>query len=542
MSSPSGAWSDQLTPESTPLSRSLSDPPMLVVDDWEYWSPQVKVKKGHSKKVALNDNPSSGEIPPSASVLANKSQEFRSGAPTAAFSSSNRPQPLTRDGRGHDYLEQIMKAVIEKLEETKTNSDSKPTSTAALPSKSGALPSSEPLLDETSRTSLPRDIRFNAGAPSSNVPEPQAVFPSTSFVSDHNDRKAVPPLPFVSPVYQNLEARQFHSGPQQAKIHPMDGSTFYDDRRPRYPRVTSRVRSRSPSPSTLSDSSSIDDRNDERVNSHSELIPCSVMGDLLSGEDLTATLAPFRRKVYVSYHDPTSVDFKQYIVLLKYAQTDCWYTFPNQNIVQSIKEREIIARLQGAEPNLQRILEHMPLVDNSRASHFSNSTSIEITRVNAGRALRINDDMPKCSCKQRPRTLCKTSPCTRQTCECRHARPSYPCEDCRAAKRLPRTDAPGMRYLSVVQAYRDGYSPGTGVPIYKVVETGSRTAAAAQAFFDAGAHGWSTVFVCAVPARVSLAAETLKYADVLGARHAVSMDEVLVHDGYHGKEWMRVLY
>lgn len=35
-------------------------------------------------------------------------------------------------------------------------------------------------------------------------------------------------------------------------------------------------------------------------------------------------------------------------------------------------------------------------------------------------------------------------------------------------------------------------------PLFKVVRTGSREAAAAQAFLDAGAKGWSTVFTCVV--------------------------------------------
>jgi hypothetical protein len=35
-----------------------------------------------------------------------------------------------------------------------------------------------------------------------------------------------------------------------------------------------------------------------------------------------------------------------------------------------------------------------------------------------------------------------------------------------------------------------------GTPLFRVVRSGSRDAAAAQAFYDAGGHQWSTAFVC----------------------------------------------
>lgn len=99
-----------------------------------------------------------------------------------------------------------------------------------------------------------------------------------------------------------------------------------------------------------------------------------------------------------------------------------------------------------------------------------------------------------------------------------------------------------MMYLSVVQTFQENYSRGIGCPVYKVVRTGSRRAAAAQAFFDAGAHGWSTVFVCALPVRSSIEAEMADYTDVLGVRHARSIDEVLVDSSHYDVDWMRVLY
>ena len=50
-----------------------------------------------------------------------------------------------------------------------------------------------------------------------------------------------------------------------------------------------------------------------------------------------------------------------------------------------------------------------------------------------------------------------------------------------------------------------GTTAAPGTPIYKVVKSGSRDAAATQAFYDAGANGWSTLFTCAVRSDVDWA-------------------------------------
>jgi hypothetical protein len=73
-----------------------------------------------------------------------------------------------------------------------------------------------------------------------------------------------------------------------------------------------------------------------------------------------------------------------------------------------------------------------------------------------------------------------------------------------------------LRYLSVVQAVHGnnktatrGYTHGCispydaksgdgDVPMFKLVVSGSQQSALAQAFYHAGADGWSTVFTCVV--------------------------------------------
>jgi len=65
-----------------------------------------------------------------------------------------------------------------------------------------------------------------------------------------------------------------------------------------------------------------------------------------------------------------------------------------------------------------------------------------------------------------------------------------------------------LAYYSIVSTFEDKIDPYGGSPlmvqlsrdttIFKVMKMGSREAAASQAFWNAGAKGWSTVFTCAV--------------------------------------------
>jgi hypothetical protein len=76
--------------------------------------------------------------------------------------------------------------------------------------------------------------------------------------------------------------------------------------------------------------------------------------------------------------------------------------------------------------------------------------------------------------------------------------------------------------------YRDNHYPSSGpmrdrssagAALYRVVQSGSREAAASRAFYDAGIHTWSTVFVCAAivekfPGFQSLMAQAESYERV----------------------------
>lgn len=276
----------------------------------------------------------------------------------------------------------------------------------------------------------------------------------------------------------------------------------------------------------------------QKVLRHSDLLPCFEDGESFE-EDLLAVIEPYDRKVYVSYHDFTSVDFNQYLFLLQYAQPDHWYFLPSPETASAVREisshNQIISDLVA-----QKIAKIMaPL-------HHANPQTCKFPRINTGRALRTRDDMsPGCKCEQR----LEPSPvepvaCSSTRCEAKLGGSHYPCSSCVSSARLPRSEITQLVYLSVVQSFQSGagFDPDAGRPIYKVVKTGSRQAAAAQAFFDAGASGWSTVFACAMPASVSLmVGARVQVGEDVEVPHAKTMDEVLVHES-HERNWMRVLF
>lgn len=348
-----------------------------------------------------------------------------------------------------------------------------------------------------------------------------------------------------------------------------DSTTLTDDRSRSRSRPTNRRHrryssSRSRSPSLSSVNSSIINDNIVKATSHADLILCSESGEVFQ-EDMTSTILPFNRQVYVSFHDATSVDFNYYLLLLKYAQPDHWYTSLEQKTLLSIADAETIARKLGRPVDVVQIQAYMSSNDKGACPqpssfprdccgpHESSSGNGTATRINAGLALRLLDDDPVCECKQQIRVPGDHSrKCRCRIKSCSHGvdnggqekKAWYPCTACFCEGRLPRSECQELMYLSVLQAFqRDIFNPASvGTPLYKVVRTGSRQAAAAQAFYDAGAMGWSTVFVCAVPATASVLSETEGVLDVVGLRHARSIDEALVHEDHYHKEWLRVLY
>lgn len=571
MSDSTNTWPTNFTPESIPPSLNMPEHQATVEDDWGSWG-VPKQKKKKSKKSAF-DFSQMGSPPPSPP----KTDVPQSSDVHDQTTTSEKPVDVKQSDT--KAFEELIIAFTARLGDLESKVDGK------ISHNVPTFPSPPPPFFEPARAGTqppntkpgPPSTRKNKTSSWDDFPviNPWPEWSSKPRASLKAFNSSISPK-MMSRPYWSSETKSFHLPPPPpppppiGTIEPMeDSTTLTDDRSRSRSRPTNRrrrryspSRSRSPSPSSVNSSIV----NDKIVNatSHADLILCSESGEVFQ-EDMTSTILPFNRQVYVSFHDATSVDFNHYLLLLKYAQPDHWYTNLEQKTLLSIADAETIARKLGRPVDVGQIQAYMSANDKGACPqppsfprgccgpHESSSGNGTATRINAGLALRLLNDDPVCECKQRLRVPDDyTRKCRCRIESCSHGfedggqekKAWYPCTDCHREGRLPRSECQELKYLSVLQAFQhDIFNPASvGTPLYKVVCTGSRQAAAAQAFYDAGAMGWSTVFVCAVPARASVLSETEGTVDVVGLRHARSIDEVLVHEDHYHKEWLRVLY
>ncbi|GES65989.1 hypothetical protein ATEIFO6365_0012038000 [Aspergillus terreus] len=189
----------------------------------------------------------------------------------------------------------------------------------------------------------------------------------------------------------------------------------------------------------------------EAISSHQDLICSSPT------KDRFVTLVQFINEAYITSHPATPTDFRHWFPLLASARTECWYAFVSDE-----------ARPHPADCSLQR-----PPEPALRVQSDARPVGLFMPWVATGAALQAclpdvsgHPPLIYLSVQQalmgRPRE-----------------RPRYG------------RDLSPMPEMAVV-------GPTPGQPIYRVVRTGSRDAAAAEAFYHAGANRWSTVFTCVV--------------------------------------------
>lgn len=298
---------------------------------------------------------------------------------------------------------------------------------------------------------------------------------------------------------------------EQAEKTKLDAANDYDveDRhrraRPRRRLSYSPVRIYSPQPVIFRNRSPSPPRRSmiDEVSSHLELIPAlkaqaaETKGDVPL--DRSVRIEPFHSKVYVTTHAATPVDFRHWLPLLAYATPEKWYGFTDA------KSLDLLVDLLAGVPAMTAKY-MLPPVENARA------LALNVPAVAASAALRLEPNDGE--------------------------------------------EGISLLYLSVQksiiapQDYNEWYDRGgrrpvpdmtregsvTGMPIYRVVRSGSRQAAASQAFYTAGGSGWSTVFTCVVADKVE--AEGIPPAAKLFQR-VKSLGE-LIEDSGDGK--IRVLY
>ena len=297
---------------------------------------------------------------------------------------------------------------------------------------------------------------------------------------------------------------------EQAEKTKLDAANDYDveDRhrraRPRRRLSYSPVRIYSPEPIIIRNRSPSPPRRSmiNEVSSHLELIPAlkaqaaETKGDVPL--DRSVRIEPFHSKVYVTTHAATPVDFRHWLPLLAYATPERWYGFTDA------KSLDLLVDLLAGVPAMTAKC-MLPPVENARA------LALNVPAVAASAALRLEPEDGEEDISLLYLSVQKSIIAPQDSNEWYD----------RGRRQVPDMAREG----SVI-----------GMPIYRVVRSGSRQAAASQAFYTAGGSGWSTVFTCAVADKVE--AEGIPPAAKLFQR-VKSLGE-LIEDS--GDRKIRVLY
>ena len=298
---------------------------------------------------------------------------------------------------------------------------------------------------------------------------------------------------------------------EQAEKAKLDAANDYDveDRhrraRPRRRLSYSPVRIYSPQPLILRNRSPSPPHRSmiDEVSSHLELIPAlkdqaaKPNGDVPL--DRSVRIAPFHRKVYVTTHAATPVDFRHWLPLLAYAIPERWYGFTDAESLDLLIDMLVGVPAMTAKHMLPPLKKSCALALNMPA-------------VAASAALRLEPEDGEEDISLLYLSVQKSIVAPQDYNEW--------------------YDHGGRRQVS--DMVREGSV--TGMPIYRVVRSGSRQAAASQAFYTAGESGWSTVFTCVVADKVE--AKGIPPAAKLFQR--VKSLRELVDDSEDGK--IRVLY
>ncbi|KAF2237016.1 hypothetical protein EV356DRAFT_512289 [Viridothelium virens] len=201
-------------------------------------------------------------------------------------------------------------------------------------------------------------------------------------------------------------------------------------------------------------------------------------GGVLSPEmaSCSAMLIPFGRRAYVNSMSFSVVDLKKYFWLLKLAEPEAWYPWPSKQTLAQMTALGNAGLSATVYDGLQPISAYQP-------------KALSVPRVCLGQPL-LETAVSKIGC------ICIGG--------------SKNGDHCYACDRIRKTNPKNLdlQFYSVQQSeevlpiYNRLQDPrdveSHTLPIYRVVVTGSLDAAAAQAFCDAGANGWSTLFTCAI--------------------------------------------
>jgi hypothetical protein len=204
-----------------------------------------------------------------------------------------------------------------------------------------------------------------------------------------------------------------------------------------------------------------------------ELLP-TCYADEIPPSDRIIKLSPFNKKVYATYHHAAPYDFSHYSLMMRIGKPYEWYKWPSSTSIQQLNAYLVLGETCSTGSIMESIISPLCTDDGDTFVPYSQPTP----RVWAPVAL--------------------TAPSDEDMEDCTHGVEDRPC-DClernsKISDALERTPLVYYVVMSTWHIQQYGNRNRITTPIFKTVRCGSRDAAAAEIFYAAGAHGWSTVF------------------------------------------------
>lgn len=203
-------------------------------------------------------------------------------------------------------------------------------------------------------------------------------------------------------------------------------------------------------------------------------------------------LAPFRQDVYVTMHPMTMTDLRQHLWLIKYAVPERWSYPPRELVDCTLINRVEEAYAMGSRALPPRALDYLPSVGEKV---YSDRLNPAMPTMHAAAALLTEVEarlVYVCDCADEPDDKSEKTEKEDDVCS---VLTDPPCKNCSEQKeeRVKKLRKADLVYYIVMQM-----ETHTNLPAYKLIKTGTREGAASRIFYEAGAKGHSTVFVCAM--------------------------------------------
>ncbi|KAF1365199.1 hypothetical protein EJ07DRAFT_96209 [Lizonia empirigonia] len=230
----------------------------------------------------------------------------------------------------------------------------------------------------------------------------------------------------------------------------------------------------------------------KQVSSPDEFIPIHNSGGV-PRTSYFVRIEPYSRTVLSVFNSAEPTDFEEYEWLLRYGETEMWYSKPRQCELQKIAR---CRRLNGEWEN-----KHLGPFQNPRPARldFPQSwASAALTTPKDDNILDrgLRDSTPKDGAERSASKACTEEKCIGKEAVCNDEK----------SKALKGTPLAYCLVFTTTHIDEKDYFPhysglkSVGEKIFRLFKCGSRQTAIAEAFYTSGVNGWSLAFSCVLRA------------------------------------------